>query len=244
MSSNSRTGEAAVSADQEIFGAISLGLHQTTQPLTILQGTLELALLNANTVEQYRSAIERSLGELRRVADCFEHLRSVAQLQQGVSDAATLSVPTMTKAVLMSLKERSAAVGVQLVLQSGVEGRKEAGRVTMSASRISASLKMILSDLLTRLESGSKVVVQIEDGATDLLIRVNALCGDQNASEVAGPERPPTPRQKLALALATSAGAELTLGPFYQGVLFRLPKAPPTLLGEEIKLQNDEVAHV
>ena len=80
MSFNSRTGEAAVSVDPETSGAVAHALHQTTQPLTVLQGTLELALLTARTVDEYKHAVERSLRELRRVRDCFQHLRAVTQL--------------------------------------------------------------------------------------------------------------------------------------------------------------------
>jgi hypothetical protein len=38
---------AAVSSDQAIVGIVSRRLHQATQPLTVLRGTLELALLRA-----------------------------------------------------------------------------------------------------------------------------------------------------------------------------------------------------
>jgi signal transduction histidine kinase len=89
MSSNRRTGEPVVSVDQEIAATISHALHQTTQPLTVLQGTLELALLTADTVEQYKQAVERSLEELQRVSDSFEHLRALLQgAQQPKSEAA------------------------------------------------------------------------------------------------------------------------------------------------------------
>jgi signal transduction histidine kinase len=79
MSSNRRTGEPVVCVDQEISASLSHGLHQTTQPLTVLQGTLELALLNASTVEEYKQAVERSLEELQRVTDSFEDLRTLMQ---------------------------------------------------------------------------------------------------------------------------------------------------------------------
>jgi hypothetical protein len=82
MSSNFRISAAPVSADQEISGTVAHALHQTTQPLTVLQGTLELALITANTVDEYKHVVERSLEELRRVTDCFQHLRAVTQLHQ------------------------------------------------------------------------------------------------------------------------------------------------------------------
>jgi hypothetical protein len=77
MSSKLKAGRSELPVDQEIFGTISLGLHQATQPLTILRGRLELALLNASTVAEYKDAMERSLEELQRVMDCFEHLRTL-----------------------------------------------------------------------------------------------------------------------------------------------------------------------
>jgi signal transduction histidine kinase len=82
MSSNFRTGEPGVSVNQEMSGAVAHALHQTTQPLTVLQGLLELALLKTNTVDEYKRVLSRSLQELRRVTDCFEHLRAITQLQQ------------------------------------------------------------------------------------------------------------------------------------------------------------------
>jgi hypothetical protein len=89
MSSNSRTGEPVVCVEQAIPDALSRSLHQATQPLTVLQGTLELALLSASTVQEYKQAVERSLEELQRVTDSFEHLRTLAQeVQQKKSEVA------------------------------------------------------------------------------------------------------------------------------------------------------------
>ncbi len=82
MSPNSRTCEVEVSVHRRIADSMSRGLHQATQPLSVLQGTLELALLSARTVEEFKHAIEQSLGELQRVTDSFEHLRALTQLQR------------------------------------------------------------------------------------------------------------------------------------------------------------------
>ena len=46
---------------------------------------LELALLNAGTVDEYKQTIEQALEELQRVVDCFEHLRTLTQLHQPAS---------------------------------------------------------------------------------------------------------------------------------------------------------------
>jgi hypothetical protein len=82
MSSIRKTGEPVVCVEHAIPDALPRALHQATQPLTVLQGTLELALLNAGTVEEYKQAVERSLEELQRVTDSFEHLRTLMQEAQ------------------------------------------------------------------------------------------------------------------------------------------------------------------
>jgi hypothetical protein len=77
MSFSFTNGQAIVSVDQDTEGALARSLHQATQPLTVIHGTLELALLTANTMEKYRDAVELSLEELKRVTDCFRDLRAI-----------------------------------------------------------------------------------------------------------------------------------------------------------------------
>jgi hypothetical protein len=62
--------------------AISRELHQTAQPLTALQGLLELALLTPHTVEEYRSIIRQAMEESLRVSGCFDHVRELFQRSQ------------------------------------------------------------------------------------------------------------------------------------------------------------------
>jgi hypothetical protein len=247
MSFNSTTGEAVVSSDQEIFGAISRALHQTTQPLTVLQGMLELALLKASTVDQYKDVVERSLEELRRATDCFGHLRTLIQPHQPATDITTFAVSSMVKAVVASLKDNSAAAGVELVLQPELGGRKGLGEdhVRMSRSRVSTTLKMALSDLLQLLKSGTKVIVLIETEAMDVLIRVDTLGSAQQGAQVTHiPLELTMPRQELLRAMAASAGVELTFCSPSSGLLIRLPKVPSTSVCCEVERQIGEVARV
>jgi len=245
MSPKSSAGGSDVLVDEEISNSISLGLHQTTQPLTILQGTLELALLNASTVEECKNAIERSLEELQRVTDCFEQLRTITQLHQRVSDVTTFAVSPMVKAVLTNLRGRSISAGVEFILQSKISDSKESGgeRVTLSQGRVSAALTMAISELLPLLERNSRVVVLVEAGTQDVLIRLNAPGKVQPCSQLtdAAPT-PMTSRQKLAQDLTASAGGELTIVP--KGMLIRLPKVRSASIGGEMESENGKVAHV
>jgi hypothetical protein len=63
--------------------AISTGLHSLAQPLTILQGVLELALSKAETVEEYRNAVEVALGNARRAIGSLNDVRESARQSWG-----------------------------------------------------------------------------------------------------------------------------------------------------------------
>ena len=245
MFSKSRSSGAEAFVDQEISDPITLGLHQATQPLTILQGTLELALVNANSMDEYKHAIQRSLEELQRVTDCFEHLRSITQLHRQVSDITTFAVSPMVKALLLSLKGRFGAAGVEFILQSKLGDSKDSSSelVRLSASRVSTALKMALLELLPSLESGDKVAVVIEAVSVGVLIRFTTEARVQAGAASADAVPPQmTPRQELALAMAASTGGELAF--VSNGIFLRLPKALSPSLSCEIESGNGEVAHV
>jgi len=134
---------------------------------------------------------------------------------------------------------------VEFILQSKIGDSKDSsgGRVRLSLSRVSSALRMAISDLLPLLERGSKVVVVVEAGPQDVLIRANDSGRVQQSAQLAdAAPKPMTPRQKLAQDLAASAGGELTF--VSKGIFVRLPKEPSASLGGEMESENGEVAHV
>ena len=234
-----------MSVEQEIVDTIARGLHKTAQPLTVLQGMLELALLNARTVDEFKQAVERSLEELQRVTDSFDHLRTLTHLHQPATDLATFAVSAMVKAVLTTLKSHSSTARVELVLEAKVDEWKDSGedRVRMSRGRVSTALKMALSDLLPLLKSGSKVVVLVQADAADVVIRVETAGTQQRAPLNGAPPNLMTPRQELARAMVASAGGELTWSS-RSGFVIRLPKLSSTSECDKVEPQKAEVVHV
>jgi hypothetical protein len=69
-------------ADRNSTGAwpklVAEQIHRMSQPLTALQGTVELALLSESTTEGYRAALEESLEQLTRLNDIVTALRDLA----------------------------------------------------------------------------------------------------------------------------------------------------------------------
>lgn len=54
-------------------------LHSAAQPLTALQGTLELILLSGSDVNDYRNACKFALKAAQRVSEHFQEIRGLAQ---------------------------------------------------------------------------------------------------------------------------------------------------------------------
>jgi hypothetical protein len=66
---------------------LSRDLHQAAQPLTVLQGCLELVLSRPHTVDEYKRSIQRALDESRRVSACFERIRESVRMSQAAETA-------------------------------------------------------------------------------------------------------------------------------------------------------------
>ncbi len=61
----------------EVMAAVSEGLHQVAQPMTVLQGVLELALIAPCTEEQYKRALKRAIDQFQRVAASIDAVRQL-----------------------------------------------------------------------------------------------------------------------------------------------------------------------
>ena len=67
-------------------------LHQTAQPLTVLQGVLELVLIEPKTIQEYRETIETALLQTKRIIDGLNQIRKLTKTEslqgQGAGKAA------------------------------------------------------------------------------------------------------------------------------------------------------------
>ena len=57
--------------------------HELRTPLTVIRGQLEVALMTADTVEQYREAIMKSLEDVERLSNTIRALLHLAQAESG-----------------------------------------------------------------------------------------------------------------------------------------------------------------
>jgi len=93
MSRLPQNTERMQAINRETASAVSQELHQTAQPLTVLQGLLELSLLKSGTIEEYRSSLERAINELQRVVAGFDHVRELIHSTQLSSHLQSAALP-------------------------------------------------------------------------------------------------------------------------------------------------------
>jgi signal transduction histidine kinase len=82
--------------DPENSAELSRSLHQLAQPLTVLQGCLELILMGAHTVDEYKRSIQQALDESRRVSAGFDHIRELLRNSQPANSAMSPVAPPIS----------------------------------------------------------------------------------------------------------------------------------------------------
>lgn len=185
-----------------IAKATSRGIHDTAQPLTVLQGLLELTLEQAKTVDDYRESLTLALSEIARVTACFENVRQLVRLQQPAPDVCNFSILQTVRDVLNEMPTANVS------FTSGPEDMVHA-----SQSRVRQGLSVLIAAIASN--SAGNVKVCIEPQAQMIAIRIEML-GDTDAL---------ASNLEIAALIVASAGGELRLSETVGSVLLVLPKA-------------------
>ena len=160
-------------SDSLTSSAISHELHQTAQPLTVLQGLLELALLSSRTAEEYRDAIQRAMEQSRRISGCFDLVRRLFHFHQSALDVSSFSVSDMARDVVESVRDSYAVAGVECVFHP-LSQSYGYDVVTASEGRLLRALALILSNLPRWTSTGGSVEVAIDADFHHVLVRIQA----------------------------------------------------------------------
>jgi hypothetical protein len=160
-------------------------------------------------VNASKYAVEQSLEELRRIINCSENLRTFVPLRQPVPDVTTFAASSLVESALASWRGQSASAGVEFVLQSKCNDRKDSGegRARMSRSSVCTALNIALSDMLPLLKAGSNLVVLVEEESREFLIQAGRTVSGQKGAQFSDtPAGLVTPHQDLARAIACQRG--------------------------------------
>jgi hypothetical protein len=214
--------------DQETIAELSRGLHQAAQPLTALQGWLELALIGSHTEDEYKASIRQAMEESHRVLACFDRVRELARLPQLTPTVPGFAASAVVRTVLEKFAGDFEAVGVEVVLDPLPDGTDVDDLIRGSESRVSTALSLILSSSFPFLVSGDRLELSVnsqpERVEICVLARKHNLSGAAASEELIWRIAP----LELAQTLLASTGGTVTLDPSAFSVLISLSRAPVT----------------
>ena len=76
-----------LSSPPVILESVSAGLHRAAQPLAVLHGMLEHALLDIPAAEEYRKVLVQLKSEVHRLTTSFDDLRETLRLAESALQA-------------------------------------------------------------------------------------------------------------------------------------------------------------
>src|SRR5579862_1749938 len=139
----SQTENPRVEMCAKIPAAISSGLHRIAQPLTVLQGLLDLTLAEESGAAEYRKCLEQVLSEASRAIQYLNETREATGLVKPSTDIESFSASACIHAVLRQMG--GAAILPQATCDSENAGPDDVIRV--SRSRFSRALDLIFSSI-------------------------------------------------------------------------------------------------
>ena len=198
--------ERPSSQSQEKFiRVLSETLHRMAQPLSIVQATLELALLKPATAKEYRVIIKEVLEQLRRTFEPMQFAGQLTRFQQPASDVTDVVLSQTVEEVITSLHRtlESAQIGV-LFSRPGRELP-----VRISQTRLRQMVFYVLQAIQALAQPGDAMHIAVKAHAGRLGLSIQLSPGETPGASAAD-ERA---AQALALAdaVATNAGGEFSV---------------------------------
>src|SRR5690349_21045513 len=129
-------------ANSAITSAMSRELHHVAQPLTVLQGTLEIALIKNRSQAEYQSILHKVMEHSQKLADCFARVQRLLHFQQPATDIAEFSAAAMVRSVLETVESHFIARCVDFEFHPTAEDNAYCDMVRASEKRVMAALEL------------------------------------------------------------------------------------------------------
>jgi hypothetical protein len=211
------------------------GLHDMAQPLTVLHGSLELALMQVQTADEYRQWLEFALEQAERLVSNLEYVQQLVHLQRPARDLETFPVPALVNAVRKELQSIFAGRDIQAV----VIRRGQHFGVRASYRAVQEALRLIFSSLGS-VEKCRRVVVEIDDCTSTVQVQfiITDECGQPPASENT---TSPCLDLQLAQTIVASTSGEMTLSFNPLAVRICLPSARIKTPTRKMRKKGDSI---
>lgn len=216
MSSAGKQNDPENASESAVTKAIRRELHQMAQPLTVLQGALDLALTQSEGSDvATHHTLELARREIFRISSGLEHVRRLVRLQQTPSDLTRVSVSRVLCSALERMERQFNAAGIQVAVN---QPRDIEEGVLASESRMREAFTLLLSSGLKFLPQGGRITVDLSVAGDGVSVRIQFVGAGQSRGALSDVSH----NLELAAAMLRSTGAEVSLGEVPFSVLVRL----------------------
>ena len=192
-------------AQEAFLKNLSTSLHQMAQPLSIIQASLELALLRKTTGEPFREVAENVLDQLGRAVETLRFTSQLARFQQPATDVANILLSDVLHDVVEDLSRTLSTAQIKLALDHSGRERE----IQFSRVRLRQLFFYVLQATQHLSQPGDIVHIGLQAHAGNIKLRVFQT--PEHAAQTtpkASDESFVTRSLALAEAIVTSAGAE------------------------------------
>jgi signal transduction histidine kinase len=159
------TGDPATRAKYESHQLVSDLFHQLSQPLTTLCCSLELALLQTPTAEQYGEIVSEALGQAEKVSALATAIRELFDAGQAGEGGEVLDLRTAVADAAVDLLPVAESAGVQVCYVPG-----PACAVWFDAPRLRQGLFHLIGFVIGSGGMGAAVKIELAERGADTVL--------------------------------------------------------------------------
>lgn len=159
---------------------LSMLLHEMSQPLTVLAGEIQLALLDHHSETEYRGVLQQCAAQTDRLCQLLALLRELADAERPPDSGAGASLKDALRESVELLGPLAGSKGVQV----GLEVTRD-HKVDVAAERLNKLLFQLLKFAIDRSPKDGQVRVVLLSSAHDAICRVIDVGSMPSAEDVA-----------------------------------------------------------
>lgn len=199
-------------SQQKFLSTLSANMHELAQPLSIIQASLELALLSPITADQHHDVTKGALQDLQRAVECLQFMACLTRFQQPAKDVQEISLRAALESAMSDLQRTLEAAQLQILFC-----RSECNpSIRISPARLRRMFFYVLQAVQAYSNPGDLIHIEIQEKAGHVVLWIEQSWGQnergKEQSEHAGssPVHDAVVERALALAetIVGNAGGE------------------------------------
>jgi len=172
-------------SQQKFLSTLSANMHELAQPLSIIQASLELALLSPITAEQHHDVTKGALQDLQRAVECMQFMACLTRFQQAAKDVREVSLRAALESAMSDLQRTLEAAQVQILFC-----RSECNpSIRISPARLRQMFFYVLQAVQAYSNPGDIIHIEIQEKAGHVVLWIEQSWGQNEPGKDEQAER-------------------------------------------------------